>query len=71
MGIKQSDIGYRKSPRPQGLVSVPSMDTWPYNEHFTARAAALLGFRGVAVSDEQGTAYLIDMAGREGELERV
>ncbi len=40
-------------------------------QHFTARAAALLGFRGVAVSDEQGTAYLIDMAGREGELERI
>ncbi|RSE80872.1 hypothetical protein [Achromobacter denitrificans] len=37
----------------------------------TARAAALLGFRGVAVSDESGTSYLIDMAGREGELERA
>ncbi|SSW65366.1 hypothetical protein AVE30378_01529 [Achromobacter veterisilvae] len=37
----------------------------------TARAAGILGFRGVAVSDESGTSYLIDMAGREGELERV
>lgn len=40
-------------------------------QHFTARAAALLGYRGVAVRDEQGTSYLIDMAGREGELERA
>ena len=39
-------------------------------QHFTARAARVLGFRGVAVSDEQGTAYLIDMLGRENELVR-
>ncbi|WP_322997971.1 hypothetical protein [Castellaniella sp.] len=39
-------------------------------QHFTARAAALLDFRGVAVSDEQGTAYLIDMLGRENEMVR-
>lgn len=35
---------------------------------FTARAAKILGFRGVAVEDEQGTAYMIDMLGRESEL---
>ncbi|MDY7559984.1 hypothetical protein QN366_04720 [Pseudomonas sp. CCC3.2] len=35
---------------------------------FTARAAKLLGFRGVEVSDEQGTSYMIDMLGRELEL---
>lgn len=39
-------------------------------QHFTARAAKLLGYRGVAVSDEQGTAYMIDMLGREAELVR-
>ena len=35
----------------------------------TAQAAKLLGFRGVKVSDEQGSAYMIDMAGRESELQ--
>ncbi|MFK4135884.1 hypothetical protein ACI2KR_26915 [Pseudomonas luteola] len=39
-------------------------------QHYTARAAKLLGFRAVAVSDEQGTAYLVDMLGREAELVR-
>ena len=38
---------------------------------FAARAAKLLGFRGVVVADEQGAAYMIDMQGREAELERV
>lgn len=37
-------------------------------QHYTARAAKTLGFRAVAVSDEQGTAYLVDMLGREAEL---
>lgn len=37
----------------------------------TARAAKILGFRGVHVEDEQGSAYMIDMLGREAELERV
>ncbi|WP_415832369.1 hypothetical protein [Kerstersia similis] len=37
---------------------------------YAARAATLLGFRGVAVDDEQGTAYMIDMLGREAELKR-
>ena len=36
---------------------------------FTARAARLLGFRAVQVQDEQGAAYMIDMEGREGDLE--
>ena len=34
----------------------------------TAQAAKLLGFRGVEVQDEQGTAYMISMAGRENEM---
>lgn len=34
----------------------------------TARAAKLLGFRGVAVTDENGTSYMIDVLGREAEL---
>ena len=34
----------------------------------SARAAKLLGFRGVRVIDEQGSAYMIDMTGRESEL---
>lgn len=37
---------------------------------FTARAAALLGYRGVAVSDEQGTSYMVNMLGREADLAR-
>lgn len=40
-------------------------------QRFTARAAQRLGFRGVAVTDEQGTAYMIDMLGREGDLVKV
>jgi len=30
-------------------------------QHYTAQAAKILGFRGVRVTDEQGTAYMIDM----------
>jgi hypothetical protein len=37
----------------------------------TARAAKLLGFRGVAVPDEYGTSFMIDMLGHEGELTEV
>lgn len=40
-------------------------------QHYTARAANLLGFRAVAVNDEQGTAYIVDMLGRETELVRA
>ena len=35
---------------------------------FTARAARILGFRGVQVTDEQGAAYMIDMLNKENEL---
>lgn len=37
---------------------------------YSARAAVLLGFRGVIVSDEQGTAYMINMLGHENEMVR-
>ena len=37
-------------------------------QQYTARAAKMLGFRAVAVTDEQGTSYMVDMLGREGEL---
>lgn len=37
-------------------------------QHFTARAAKLLGFRAVRVTDEQGSAYLVDMLGHEADL---
>lgn len=37
-------------------------------QHFTARAAKILGFRGVAVSDETGISYMIDMLGQESTL---
>lgn len=35
---------------------------------YTARAAKILGYRGVIVTDEQGTAYMIDMLGKESDL---
>ena len=37
-------------------------------QFYTARAAIALGYRGVQVNDEQGAAYMIDMLGRESEL---
>jgi hypothetical protein len=37
----------------------------------TAKAAKLLGFRGVAVPDEYGTSYMVDMIGRDNELRPV
>jgi len=37
----------------------------------TAQAAKILGYRGVSMRDEQGTCYMIDMLGREPELERA
>lgn len=40
-------------------------------QHATARAAALLGFRAVRVSDEQGASYMVEMLGREQELKEV
>lgn len=40
-------------------------------QRFTARAAKILGFRAVQVQDEQGSAWLVDMLGREDELKRI
>lgn len=40
-------------------------------QHISAQAARLLGYRGVSMQDEQGTVYMIDMMGREGELEHA
>jgi hypothetical protein len=34
----------------------------------TAKAAKILGYRGVLFQDEQGTCYMIDMMGYESEL---
>ena len=49
------------------LDSNDSDDLWDV-QLFTARAAKILGYRGVAVADEQGTAYMIDMLDHEAEL---
>lgn len=38
-------------------------------QKFTAQAAKILGYRGVAVTDEQGTSYMIDMLHPESRLE--
>lgn len=40
-------------------------------QHAAAQAAKILGFRGVRVQDEQGSAYMIDMLGRESDLTLV
>lgn len=48
-------------------INVEADDMWDI-QHYTARAAKMLGFRAVAVTDEQGTSYMVDMLGREGEL---
>jgi len=45
-------------------------DAWDV-QHFTARAAKILGFRAVRVQDEQGSAYMIDMLDRVAELREV
>jgi len=47
---------------------VDSDDSWDL-QHFTARAARLLGFTAVVVEDEQGTAYMIDMTHKLADLE--
>lgn len=44
----------------QQLDYVDADDLWDV-QHYTAKAAKILGFRGVRVTDEQGTAYMIDM----------
>lgn len=49
------------------LDSCDADDLWDV-QHYTARAAKLLGFRAVLVSDEQGGAYMVDMLGREADL---
>jgi len=38
-------------------------------QRITGEAAIILGFRGVAMQDEQGVAYLVHMKGREADLE--
>ena len=38
---------------------------------YTAKVAKKLGYRGVAVEDETGTSYMIDMSGRENALVRL
>ena len=37
-------------------------------QHASAKAACLLGFRGVAVSDEQGVSFMINMTGHKAAL---
>lgn len=49
------------------LDSCDADDLWDV-QHYTARAAKLLGFRAVLVSDEQGSAYMVDMLGREADM---
>lgn len=43
-------------------------DQWDV-QLFTARAAKALGFRGVRVADEQGSAYMIDMLDQSEKLQ--
>ncbi|MBQ3301672.1 MAG: hypothetical protein IJI03_12400 [Rudaea sp.] len=52
------------------LDGIDADDSWDV-QRYTARAAKVLGFRGVRVSDEQGTSYMIDMLGRERDLRCV
>jgi hypothetical protein len=40
-------------------------------QKYTAKAAKILGFRGVAVPDEHGVSYMIDMLGFENELVKI
>lgn len=40
-------------------------------QHISAKAAKMMGYRGVSVRDEQGTCYMIDMLGFENELQEV
>ena len=41
------------------------------SQRWAAEAAALLGYRGVSMQDEQGTMYLVDMLSRESDLVAV
>jgi len=45
-------------------------DQWAV-QLFAADCAKALGFRDVAVTDESGTAYMIDMLGRESDLRKA
>jgi hypothetical protein len=38
-------------------------------QRIAGRAARILGFRAVKMQDEQGAAYLVDMLGRESDLQ--
>lgn len=40
-------------------------------QKLTAQAAKILGYRGVAVKDERGISYMINMEGRESELKAI
>lgn len=40
-------------------------------QHYTAQAAKILGFLGVRVTDEQGTAYMIDMLNKAEDLKLI
>jgi hypothetical protein len=51
-------------------VDDPGEASWVV-QGYTAQAAALLGFRAVKVTDESGTSYMIDMAGRLADLKAV
>jgi hypothetical protein len=45
-------------------------DDW-WLQRVTARAAKTLGYRGCIMTDEQGGMFMIDMEGRENELEKI
>lgn len=48
---------------------VAEFDWWI--QKLTGESAKALGYRGVAMPDEHGTSYLIDMLGRESELKKI
>ncbi len=62
-GVDEDDAEEIISERKQ-LDSFDADDLWDV-QRFTARAAKMLGFRGVRVSDEQGSAYMIDVTAQE------
>jgi hypothetical protein len=52
----------------QHLEEYDADDLWDV-QYYTAQAAKILGFRGVRVTDEQGTAYMIDMLDQSEKLQ--
>ena len=52
------------------LDSADADDLWDA-QAFTARATKILGYRGGIGRDEQGSVYMIDMLGREADLEKL